>query len=279
MPPVAAHAQDAFAAGGRRSAQESPARRRRSEFPWLRLCLGSGAVTAALVVLARQPEPLHHGALERVVIDPALVSAPPPTWEAIASPAALYAVEAPDMRHLPFSYDARRDRSGAREDILTFGAADDASRPHSRLTVHAYRHPDGPVASFFVDLTRRAADAGLAVTRSAPASGLQTKFGQAEMADVTLSSGAERACLAVRLARPEAALAVGGWLCGAGSEPPGPRQLRCLIDGLALRSAENASVSVLFAAAERQRDPSCAPPPRVAETARPPPPARTARRR
>jgi hypothetical protein len=278
MPPVA-HAEDAHAVrpARRRTASGHPARRRRSAFPWLRLCLGSGAVTA-LMVLAHGPEPSPADAPDWAVIEPAPISAPPPVWEALAQPAAIYAVTAADVQDLPFAHNARRGRDGAREDTLTFGTAEDGAQPYARIVARRSLQPDLHEPSFFVDLARRAADAGLAVSRSAPASGLLTKFGSAEAADAALTGAADRACLAFRLARPEAALRVGGWLCGAGGEPPSRHRLACLIDGLSLRSAEDAALSALFAEAARQRDPACAPP-RVAAAPRPAPPARTARRR
>jgi hypothetical protein len=195
MPPVAAHAEDAFAIRrpNRRPAFDTPARRKRSSFPWLRLCLGSGAVTAALVVLARQPEPAVFDGPERPVIDEAPLRAPPPLWQPIAQPTALFALDLPELQGLPFAYEARRDSDDAREDALTFGTADADARPYGRLIMHQVPQSEGQGLSFFVDFARRAADAGLAVGRSALASGVPTKFGLAEAADVALSGGVERA--------------------------------------------------------------------------------------
>ena len=278
MTPVAAPAYHDASAGrietGRTARQ---ARGRRAGFPWLRLWLGSAAATA-LVVAAGQSEPGVGESLELAAIDPAPVSAPPPDWELIERPAALYAIAVPDLQDLPLTYEARRDRSGAREDILTFGTAEGDATPYLRLAAHQTA-TDLPPPPFFVDLARRAADAGLAVSRSAPEGGLRTKFETAEVADVALAGEALRACLAFRFSRPEAAWRVGGWLCGAGPETPSQRQLACFIDGLTLRSADNAALSALFAKAERQRDRSCIPPPRIAAAAKPSPPARSTRRR
>jgi len=280
MPPVAAHADDAFAIRGpiRGPASDTPARRKRSSFPWLRLCLGSGAVTAALVVLARQPEPAILDYPERPVIDEAPLRAPPPLWQPIAQPAALFALDVPDLQGLPFAYEARRDGDDARDDTLTFGSAETDARPYARLIVHQSAHPEPQGSSFFVDLARRAADAGLAVARSAPASGLPTKFGLADVADVALSGNAERACLGFRLSHSDAGLRLGGWLCGPRGQPASRRQLACLIDGLSLRGSDT-GLRALFAQAERQRDPACAPPARVAEMSKPAAPPRNARRR
>jgi hypothetical protein len=279
MPPVAAHADDAFAIRGsiRRPASDTPARRKRSSFPWLRLCLGSGAVTAALVVLARQPEPAILDYPERPVIDEAPLRAPPPLWQPIAQPAALFGLDVPDLQGLPFAYEARREGDEAREDTLTFGSAEADARPYARLVVQHSAQPEPRGSSFFVDLARRAADAGLAVARSAPASGLSTKFGVADVADVALSGNTERACLGFRLSHADSVFRLGGWLCGPGGQPA-RRQLACLIDGLSLRGNDT-GLRALFAQAERQRDPACAPPARVAEAPKPIAPPRTARRR
>jgi hypothetical protein len=280
MPPVAAHAEDTFAIRrpSRRPAFDTSARRKQSHVPWLRLCLGSGAVTAALVALARQPEPAVFDYPERPVIDEAPLRAPPPLWQPIAQPTVFFAVDMPDLQGLPFTYDARRDSDDAREDALTFGTADADSRPYGRLIVHQAPQSEGQGLSFFVDFARRAADAGLAVGRSALASGVSTKFGLAEAADVALSGGVERACLGFRFSHADAALRLGGWLCGPGGQPPSRRQLACLIDGLSLRGGD-AGLRAVFAQAERQRDPTCAPPARVAEVQKPAPSARNARRR
>jgi hypothetical protein len=280
MPPVAAHADDAFAIRGpiRRPSSGSLARRKRPELPWLRLCLGSGAVTAALVILARQPEPAILDYPERPVVDEAPLRAPPPLWQPIARPAVLFTADMPDLQGLPFAYEARRDGDDAREDTLTFGTAEADARPYVRVTGRQSTQPEPQGSSFFVDLARRAADAGLAVARSTPASGLPTKFGLAEAADLALSGSVERACLGFRLSHPDAAFRLGGWLCGPGGQPPSRRQLACLIDGLSLRGGD-AGLRAVFAQAERQRDPRCAPPARVAEVQKPSPAARNARRR
>src|SRR5215211_3752509 len=155
MPPVAAHADDAFAIRPiRRPASDTRARRKRSSFPWLRLCLGSGAVTAALVVLARQPEPAVFDGPERPMIDEAPLRAPPPLWQPIAQPAALFALDVPDLQGLPFAYEARRDGDDAGEDILTFGSAEADAKAYARLIVQQSAHPEPQGPSFFVDLAR-----------------------------------------------------------------------------------------------------------------------------
>lgn len=282
MQPVAAYADDAFPAQiyGRRSASAgATAGRKRSDFPWLRVCLASSAVAAALVVLARQPELHPFEASARPRIELASSHAPPPAWERMPQPTALYAIDAPDLQGLPIRHEARRDPEGARDDTLTFGAAEDGLKPYFQLVVRLSAQPERSEASFFVDLARRAAEAGLAVTRSASPGGVRTKFGTAEVADVTLAGDAERACLAFRLPGSEALFRAGGWFCGASDPPPSRDRLACLIDGLSLRGSGDQALKALFSQAEGRRDLACAPPPRVVAASKPASASRNARRR
>jgi hypothetical protein len=190
---------------------------------------------------------------------------------------ALFAVETPENLGLPALYEARAAGDEAREDILTFGTHDANARPFARLAIQQASRREEAGSSFFVDLARLAANAGLAVTRSAPASGLPTKFGVADIGDVTLAGSAERACLGLRFSHPETAFRLGAWLCGSRGQPPTRRQLACLVDGLSLR-ADDPALKALFADAERQRDRTCTPPARVAAATKSAPP-RDGRRR
>jgi len=273
-PPIAAHADDAYAGVGRRSAPSCP-RRKHSRFAWLGL--GCGAGMAAVVVLAPHPEPALLDAPESPAVHPAPVSAPVPVWEPITQPAAIYAVHAPGLQGLPFTYEPRRDGSNAREDSLAFGTGEADARPYFRLVAHRSAEVEAPGASFFVDLARRAADAGFAVDRSAPADALRTKFGVAEVADVVLAGSSERACIAFRLDHPEITWRLGGWLCGAEGRPAARRRLACMLDGVSLLASDDPALKTLFAQAERQRDEACAPP-RV-EAQKPAAGPRAARRR
>jgi hypothetical protein len=199
-------------------------------------------------------------------------TAPPPAWQPIGNPSAIYAVDAPALGNLPFAFEARRHASGAREDALTYGAFDTAAEPHVRLVVQDGNGPQGP-HSFFVDLARGAADAGLAVMRSAQPVALPTKFGTAEAAEVVLSAASDRTCQALRLAHADAEFHVVAWSCGAHGRAVTQHELACLIDRLALTpaAADDAELKALFARAETQRHAACAPPPvaRVRKAAAP----------
>ncbi|HEX2509880.1 MAG TPA: hypothetical protein VHK66_05115, partial [Microvirga sp.] len=121
--------------------------------------------------------------------------------------------------------------------------------------------------SFYVDLVRHAAEAGLSVVRSAQAAPLPTKFGMAEAAHVTFAGESEQTCLAIRFAHPEMQFGLQGWLCGS---PVGEGHLTCLVDRLVVTGNEDPALKVLFAQAERQRLPACAPQARTASAQRPP---------
>jgi hypothetical protein len=99
------------------------------------------------------------------------------------------------------------------------------------------------------------------VVRSAQAAPLPTKFGLAEAASVTFAGESEQTCLAVRFVHPEVQFTLRGWLCGS---PVSEAQLTCLIDRIVVTGPEDPALKVLFAQAERQRLPACAPAPRVA---------------
>jgi hypothetical protein len=117
---------------------------------------------------------------------------------------------------------------------------------------------DPEPSSFFVDLARQAAQAGLSVARSAQAAPLSTKFGLAEIATVTMAGTTEETCLALRIDRPPAQFSLRGWVCGSAAQPASEAQVACLLDRLAL-VGEDPILGTLFAQAERQRTAGCAP--------------------
>jgi hypothetical protein len=238
-----------------------PAPRRRTSLPWLRMTLTSAVAITVLVILAEEPpEPAPEdipGAVPRTSL-----LAPPPLWEPVARPSVLYAVEGID-RNQAF-LEVRRRPGGGREDTLSFGPTGAAGSARLRL-VRNVPEPEGQ--SFYVDLVRHGAEAGLSVVRSAQAAPLPTKFGMAEAANVTFAGESEQTCLAIRFAHPEMQFGLRGWLCGS---PVSEGHLTCLIDRLVVTGNEDPALKVLFAQAERQRLPACAPQARTASAQRPP---------
>jgi hypothetical protein len=261
-PPIAAQPQDVFAI--RIEPRQAPANRRqhgRRPTRLLRIGLGSGVVMAVVAYVAHQGE-VKPDAAVRQRPERFAATAPPPVWQEIGNSSPIYALDAPALKALPVDLEARRHASGAREDALTYGTFDNAVEAHARLVVQ-----DGVGAhrphSFFVDLARGAANAGLAVMRSGQPVALPTKFGMAESAEVVLSAASDRSCRAIRLAQADAEFLVVGWFCGAHAQPVTQRELTCLIDRLALTpaAADDVELKALFARADRQRQAVCAPQP------------------
>lgn len=185
-----------------------------------------------------------------------------PVWAPIERPFAFVNLEAPTLDRLPRTHAAARHTTGGgRDDVLIFGDfADDTL--HVRLS--AYRPgAEAPAPStFFVDLVRRASEAGVAVTKSAVATPLATKLGLMETADAVLSdNNAERPCLAFRFLSYEPRLRLSGWACGTAERPADRVLFTCLIDRLDLVAAgEDKALAAFFAKAERARNAACGAP-------------------
>jgi hypothetical protein len=201
------------------------------------------------------------------------ITAPPPLWEPIANPVPSYALDGPGDRApgtladaidwsegrpvtvsgpVP-TYTARRHSGGGREDILVLGGP---GKPvHLRLEIRR-GVPEAASTSFYIDLVRRAAEAGLAVTRVAAPSPLATKFGPAEVASATFEEG--QACLAFRLMPGDLAFRIGGWLCQADERPADEARLACALERLVLMpGSDDAALRVFFAQAEQRRNSAC----------------------
>ena len=226
-------------------------RRRVRALAWLRKGLVAAAFLAALAHFAgpRHPEPSQ----EPASVPLAALIAPPPTWQAVAQAPPLYGLEG--IEPGSFSLEVRRHAEGGREDVLTCGDFGEAGHARLRLTHGA---TGTEPASFYLDLARQAAQAGLSVARSAQAQPLPTKFGPAEVASVTLAGLSEEPCLAVRL-QAEGSFSFRGWICGSADQPAGQAQVACLIDRLRVVGGEDPALKGLFAQAERRRDEACRP--------------------
>ncbi|MDJ1159701.1 hypothetical protein QNA08_15865 [Chelatococcus sp. SYSU_G07232] len=239
---------------------------------WCVLVAATGALAVTLALGERPPPPgpdtgapaarSGPGPAEAFAVKPtpaieALAEARP-IWVEVARPIAVFGVTAPDLGATAHRYEARRHGAGGRDDVLLFGDFS-VDAPHVRLS--AYR-PGGeapPPGTFFVDLVRNAAEAGLAVGRATVPAAVDTKFGPVEMAEaVFLSGGVSRACVALRLDRSEAGLRLSGWACGTGARPIDHRRLACILNGLELLApGEEPGLRALFAAAARRRGQVC----------------------
>jgi len=234
---------------------------RRPERPWLRVTLAACACIAALSYLAQQRLPSSDDTLP-VEQRPVELLAPPPEWQPVVRPTAHYLLALADLKLPVPALEARQHVSGGREDVFTAGAIEGAM--HLHLVIRQAVQDERTSGSFYVDLVRQAAGAGLSVLRSAQPTMVATKFGRVEVADAVLGHVTEHACLAFRFAHPEFAFRFHGWLCGSDERPADRHLLACVIDRLALSDVGDQSLKALFSQADRQRSESCRPASRTA---------------
>ncbi|WP_052954783.1 hypothetical protein [Microvirga vignae] len=229
---------------------ERPARRaRKKPLRWFRMILMSSLMIGGLVYFAQHKSSEVQVAARKSVPASVLI-APAPVWTPVAPTPALYVIE---RASAPPTVEARQHTSGAREDALTLGRFGDAR--HARLTL-IQGSPD-PARSFFVDIVRRAAEVGLAVSRNEQSRLVATKFGPVEAAAMTLVGKSEQECQTFRFADHDSGFGFQGWMCGADAAGMDDAQLACFIDGITLGSASSPSLKALFVRAERSRTEAC----------------------
>jgi hypothetical protein len=182
---------------------------------------------------------------------------PAPAWADIIRPIPLFDVETPELTKLTHGYQARRHQTGGgRQDMLTYGAPDEATY----LRVIVYREGSEAVvpAPFFVDIARRAAEAGLSIAKSLPPQAQMTRFGSFEIADLTLQHDQTTIapCLGFRMGASDAHVQISGLACGV---PAKSREgLGCILEHLDLAGAgEDKGLVTFFAASELHRNPAC----------------------
>jgi hypothetical protein len=230
--------------------REHSLRRSRARLPWLRMAVLSALSVAGLVYLAQRTGRDELSGSPKA-IPPAILVAPAPLWRPVTSAPPLYAIEKSSG---PVVIEARQHSSGGRQDTLALGAFSDAS--HGRISfIHGFNEP---ARSFFVQLVRQAAEAGLSVTRNAQSRLLATKFGPVETASVTLAGTTERNCQAFRFADAEASFGFHGWLCGTDAQAVDESQLACFIDRISLAADDDPALRAVFARADRNRLDVCA---------------------
>lgn len=234
---------------------ERPLSRARRRLPWLRMTLFSGLCITALAYLAQ-----HEGAEQPPsgpkAVPATVLTAPAPTWQVLNPANTVFSL---DKTLGSAIVEARQLSGGGREDTLVAGAFGD---PRYARVTFSHRIPTTP-RSFYVDMVRRAADAGLAVERNGQTSMVATKFGAVESAELTLAGPAEQNCQAFRYRDDDAAFGFQGWLCGIGALPADVQRLTCFIDAMTISGGDQSLVA-LFARANRSRPESC---PETARTA------------
>ncbi len=228
---------------------ERPSRHaRKRRLPWFRVTLMSSLIVAALAYFAPRKGLEEKPARQQQGVPVSVLIAPAPMWNPLPQAAALYGFE---KSTLPVTVEARQHTNGAREDTLILGRFGEAR--HARITL--LQGSTEPARSFFIDIVRRAAQAGLAVSRNAQSRMVTTKFGSMEAAAITLTGPREQDCQAFRFPQNEAGFGFEGWLCG--TTPVDEAQLACFIDGLGVSGAASPSVKAVFARAEGSRIEAC----------------------
>ena len=147
----------------------------------------------------------------------------------IAKQNAAFDLTAPEFAKETKALSSRRLEGGdGREDSLTLGEFTSGG-PYLRLDIRETPADKRGNPDFFLDMTRHAAQAGLAVVKISQLSPLASRFGSFETADIRLSQKAsgesaptERACLALRLIGGKRSVEIAGVACGAPAKPHRP---------------------------------------------------------
>lgn len=184
--------------------------------------------------------------------------AAPEEWQAVEKPAMPVSIDMPEWKGLARSHEARRHaRTRLREDVIAIGQPQ-SNALFARLVLARSANGEAlPGGSFYLDVARRAAQAGLAVVKSETPSSLDTKFGPFEMAEADLATGSiTRPCFAFRGPEGESGIRLTGFVCGTAEKKPDPRQLSCFIDRLE-PSIEDRTVRDLFRGTDIHRNPAC----------------------
>lgn len=181
-------------------------------------------------------------------------------WEEVADPRPRFALSGSQFGREPDFYSVRRNvAGGGRLDQMAFGAPHEPG-PYLRFTF--YRPFDEPVSgvSFWLEMARRAGEAGLALERAQPVPELvDTRFGAFEIG-VLRASGPQgpRPCLGFRHQGHEPEFAISGVAC-LNVEPALARQaLVCAIEAVTLAPGDDDGELTDFF--ERADARVCAPP-------------------
>jgi hypothetical protein len=184
---------------------------------------------------------------------------PRPQWVAVQRPLQSFAIGLANFEGQRFSHEARRDAGSDRREEMIHAGRFEEPGAHLSLT---FARGGGEPASFYVALSRRLADRGHSVERSAQAQALATKFGLIEAADVIIAGrDGSRPCLAFRHRAEGVDLTMHGVMCGTRARAADRQQLTCLIDRVQLiGAAEDRPLRALFSRAELNRMAQCATP-------------------
>ena len=222
------------------------------------LALGASCAILGLAVIMAMPAP---NPVQVASTDPVTVGSIPiaarvparPEWQDIRKPMELITLQSPQMDRIPLNYRARRSGAGDREDALIWSGQAQQAADAEIAIIRRYSAAQAP--SLYVEISRRQAERGVAITRNGMPSLLSTKFGKLEVADMTFTDDQSRlqSCLGFRSVAPSE-IGVAGWFCapqGASVERP---ELSCFIDRLSLlKSGEDQKLRHYFTEAEKRR--------------------------
>lgn len=170
----------------------------------------------------------------------------------------LFALPAAAASGVALAYTIDHDAKGpGRQDVLTFGRPG-GEHGYVRLEIRQAMTPT-PDAGLFVALVRRAADAGLAVTRAGQSFTLPTRLGALEASEVALAADAhEWPCLGMRLRSTDSRLTIVALSCGDGGKRPTPAATACMLDALDLAPGnDDAPLRSFFEEAARRHGSAC----------------------
>lgn len=197
----------------------------------------AAAVIAGMTLAARKPQPSAPVAGFRT-----RAAAP-----AVLSPAPLR-LDEPGIDPVRIEPGRIDPKTGLREDVLGRGSFAAIEAPVLRLAVTrgdgAERKP-----SLFVLVARRAAHAArgelpLSVLRAGQWDVVATRFGAAEVGQVTLSGPSTRNCMGFVVAQP--GLRLDGFLCAPLGAAPEATALACTLDALGLDDPADPTATALF---------------------------------
>ncbi len=221
------------------------------------LALGSSCAILGLAVILSlpAPQPVATASIDPVTVGsiaPARVPARP-EWQDIRKPVQMLALQSAQMDRIPMTYRARKSAAGDREDALIWSGGAQLSVEAEIAVIRRTGAAQAP--SLYIEISRRQAERGVAITRNGMPGLVATKFGKLEVADMTFTDGQSQAqaCLGFRsVAAGEIGLA--GWFCapqGASAERP---ELSCFIDRLSLlKAGDDQKLRQFFTEAEQRR--------------------------
>lgn len=171
-------------------------------------------------------------------------------WEPIAAVEPRFALAGSLFDRAPDLYSARRHSGGGgRLDQMAFGLP---HAPGAYLRLTFYRPLDEPVgaASFWLEMARRAGEAGLALERTPPVPDLvQTRLGEFEIGALAASGPqGPRACLGFRRQWRSPGFVMSGLACIDGDPDAARAALVCALEAVTFAGgAHDPELELLFA--------------------------------